>query len=150
MVRTPFKKYISTRQALDSLKLGKGAYRNMILRKLLALGTVLVISLAIAWAAGATGKWTATFDTQVGEQKYTWDLTAAGSKLTGKYMSTNGAGEITEGKIEGDQLSWVENLNYQDMPLRIEYKGTLSGDELKLTRKVADVATEEAVAKRTN
>jgi hypothetical protein len=106
--------------------------------------------LAAAWAAGATGKWTATFNTQVGEQKYTWDLTADGSKLTGKYTSSNGTGVISDGKIQGDDLSWVEMLKFQDMDLRIEYNAKLSGDELKITRKVADVATEEGVAKRSN
>ena len=79
----------------------------MKLRKLLALVSLTLLCLATAFAAGATGKWTATFNTQVGEQKYTWDLTAAGSKLTGKYTSENGSGDITDGKIEGDQLSWV-------------------------------------------
>ncbi len=34
------------------------------------------------------------------------------------------------------------------MPLRIVYKGKITGDEIKLTRSVADIATEEAVAKR--
>jgi hypothetical protein len=121
----------------------------MTIRRLLALGVLAVTFLAIAYAAGATGKWTATFNTQVGEQKYTWDLTVAGSKLTGKYTSSNGNGEITEGKVDGNNLSWVENLDYQGMPLRIEYKATLAGDELKISRKVADVATEEGVAKRT-
>jgi hypothetical protein len=120
----------------------------MTFRRLFALGALTLAFLAIAYAAGATGKWTATFNTQVGEQKYTWDLTVAGSKLTGKYTSSNGNGEITEGKVDGNNLSWVENLDYQGMPLRIEYKATLSGDELKISRKVADVATEEGVAKR--
>jgi hypothetical protein len=120
----------------------------MTFRRFFALGVLAVTFLAIAYAAGATGKWTATFNTQVGEQKYTWDLTADGSKLTGKYTSSNGNGEITDGKVDGNNLSWVENLDYQGMPLRIEYKATLSGDELKISRKVADVATEEGVAKR--
>jgi hypothetical protein len=31
---------------------------------------------------------------------------------------------------------------------RIEYTGQLAGDEIKLTRKVGDFATEELVAKR--
>jgi len=119
-------------------------------RKAISLAVLTLAFLGAAWAAGASGKWAATFNTQVGEQKYTWDLTAEGSKLTGKYTSTNGNGEITEGKIQGDDLSWVEMLKFQDMDLRIEYKAKLSGDELKITRKVADVATEEGVAKRTN
>jgi hypothetical protein len=122
----------------------------MTFRRFLALGTLALTFLAVAYAAGATGKWTATFNTQVGEQKYTWDFTAEGSKLTGKYTSTNGSGEISDGKVDGNNLSWVENLDYQGMPLRIEYKAVLSGDELKVSRKVADVATEEGVAKRTN
>src|SRR5579871_1823988 len=122
----------------------------MKLRRLSALVPLALLCLATAYAAGVTGKWTATFNTQVGEQKYTWDLTAAGSKLTGRYMSTNGSGDIADGRIDGDQLSWVENLNYQDMPLRIVYKATLAGDELKISRNVADIATEEAIAKRTN
>ncbi len=120
----------------------------MIFQKLLAIAVLALVFLGAALAADATGKWTATFNTQIGEQKYTYDLVADGSKLTGKYTSTNGDGAITEGKINGNDLSWVENLKFQDMELRIEYKATLSGDELKLTRKVADVATEEAVAKR--
>ena len=120
----------------------------MTIRRLFALGVLAITFLAIAYAAGATGKWTATFNTQVGEQKYTWDLTVAGSKLTGKYTSSNGNGEISDGKVDGNNLSWVENLDYQGMPLRIEYTATLSGDELKITRKVADVATEEGVAQR--
>jgi len=119
-------------------------------RKVISLAVLALAFFAVAWAAGATGKWTATFNTQVGEQKYTWDLTADGSKLTGKYTSSNGNGEISEGKIQGDDLSWVEMLKFQDMDLRIQYKAKLSGDELKITRNVADIATEEGVAKRTN
>jgi len=122
----------------------------MMFRRGIALVVLALASLAAAWAASATGKWTATFNTQVGEQKYTWDLTATGSKLTGKYTSSNGNGEISDGKIEGDDLSWVEMLKFQDMDLRIEYKAKLSGDELKISRKVADIATEEGVAKRVN
>src|SRR5579862_7666785 len=122
----------------------------MTFRRFLTGFLVSFVFAAAVLAAGATGKWSATFNTQVGEQKYTWDLTADGAKLTGKYMSTNGNGDITEGKVDGNNLSWVENLDFQGMPLRIEYKATMSGDELKVSRKVADVATEEGVAKRAN
>lgn len=45
-------------------------------------------------------------------------------------------------------MSFVENLNYQGMDLRIVYKGKVSGDEIKFTRVVADMFTEELVAKR--
>jgi hypothetical protein len=42
----------------------------------------------------------------------------------------------------------VENLDFQGQPLRITYKGKVSGEEIKFTRQVGDVATEEFVAKR--
>jgi hypothetical protein len=119
-------------------------------RRAISIAVLALALITAAWAAGASGKWTATFNTQVGEQKYTWDLTVTGSKLTGKYTSANGSGEISDGKIEGDDLSWVEMLKYQDMDLRIVYKAKLSGDELKISRNVADIATEEGVAKRVN
>ena len=111
--------------------------------------TLLAIAAALpAFSADASGTWTASFDTQVGVQKYTYTFKVDGNKLTGRAKSDNGDTEIQEGKVNGDQISFVENLNFQGMPLRIEYTGKLSGDEIKFTRKVADVATEELVAKR--
>jgi len=95
-----------------------------------------------------TGTWTAAIDTQIGVQNYTYTFQVNGDKLTGRAKSQFGDTEITEGSVKGDEVSFVENLNFQDQPLRIEYKGKLSGDEIRFTRNVADVATEEFVAKR--
>ena len=50
--------------------------------------------------------------------------------------------------MDGDNVSFVENMSFQGMDIRIEYSGKLVGDELKLTRKVGEFATEELVAKR--
>ena len=99
-------------------------------------------------AADIAGKWTASFDTQVGVQNYTYTFKVDGAKLTGTTESQFGKSEITEGTVKGDEISFVENLDYQGSPLRIEYKGKITGDEIKFTRKVADTATEELVAKR--
>jgi len=115
------------------------------------LSAMIVAALAAAaFAADVTGTWTASFDTQVGVQKYTYTFKVAGNKLTGKAKSelANAETEITEGTVNGDDISFVENLNFQDMPLRIVYKGKIAGDELKLTRTILDMFTEEAVAKR--
>jgi opacity protein-like surface antigen len=115
------------------------------------LSALIAAALATAvFAADVTGTWTASFDTQVGVQKYTYTFKVAGNKLTGKAKSelANAETEIAEGTVNGDDISFVENLNFQDMPLRIVYKGKLAGDELKLTRTILDMFTEEAVAKR--
>lgn len=111
---------------------------------------ILAAMAAVAFAADVTGTWTATFDTQIGEQKYTYTFKVAGTKLTGKAKSELAGAdtEIAEGTVNGDDITFVENLNFQDMPLRIVYKGKVTGDELKLTRTILDMFTEEATAKR--
>jgi hypothetical protein len=114
---------------------------------LLSTFTGIVISM-FAFAADITGTWTASFDTQIGVQNYTYTFKVEGNKLTGHVKSQYSDGDISEGTVKGDDISFVENLTFEGMPLRIVYKGKISGDEIKLTRNVADVATEEAVAKR--
>jgi hypothetical protein len=99
--------------------------------------------------ADITGKWTASFDTQIGKQEYTYEFVQKDTTLTGKMKSNLGSGEVLEGKVEGDKVSFVEMLKFQDMEIRITYAGTMtSADEIKFTRNVADFATEELVAKR--
>lgn len=102
--------------------------------------------------ADITGQWTSKFDSAVGEQTYTYDFVAAkDGKLTGKIKGSLAEGpvDVQEGKVEGDKVSFVENLNYQGMEIRIEYTGTItSADEIKFSRNVMDFATEEVVATR--
>ena len=111
----------------------------------MALTLALVAS---AYAADVTGKWTAEFDTQIGAQKYTYEFKVEGGKLTGTAAGPQGSVAITEGKVNGDDVAFVENMTYQGMDIRIEYSGKVAGDEMKLTRKVGEFATEELVAKR--
>lgn len=101
-----------------------------------------------AWAADASGKWTTTINTQIGDLAYTYEFKAEGGKLTGKAKSQFGDIEITEGKVNGDDITFVENISFNGNAIRIEYKGKVSGDEIKFTRKVGEYATEEFVAKR--
>jgi hypothetical protein len=120
----------------------------MTYRRPLFLTALALVFLFSAWAADATGKWTAEFDTAIGVQKYTYDLKADGSKLTGKAISRLGENDIQEGKVNGDEISFVEMLKFEGQDLRIEYTGKVSGDQIKFTRKVGDFATEEFVAQR--
>jgi hypothetical protein len=46
-------------------------------------------------------------------------------------------------------VTFIENLKIEGTDLRIDYKGKIvSADEIKFTRQVGDIATEELVAKR--
>jgi hypothetical protein len=114
--------------------------------RFITLGLLLMAGLA--FCADVAGKWTASFETQIGTQNYTFEFKVAGDKLTGTAKSMIGEVQITEGTLKGDEISFVENVSFQDMPLRIAYKGKISGDEIKMTRDVAGIAMEELVAKR--
>ena len=109
---------------------------------------VLAAAGAAAFAGGAAGKWTAAIDTQVGVQNYTYEFKVDGEKLTGTAKSQFSESPILEGTVKGDAISFVENLTYQDMTMRVVYSGTISGDEIKFNRKVGDIASEDFVAKR--
>lgn len=101
-------------------------------------------------AGDLAGTWTAKFVTQVGDQEYTFTFTGSGAQLAGTAKSTLlGDTKLSDVKVDGDKVSFVENASFQDMPLRITYTGTFSGaDEIKFTRVVVEGTPEEAVAKR--
>lgn len=122
--------------------------RNPIL--LFALGA-LPLSLS---AADITGVWNSEFDSQIGVQKYTYTLKQDGTNLTGKASMETGdqknQSDIKEGRVDGDKVSFVEMLKFQDNEIRITYTGKLSadGNEIKLDREVGEFAKESLVAKR--
>jgi hypothetical protein len=100
-------------------------------------------------AANITGTWTASFDSQVGQQTYTYTFKAEGNKLTGHSKSNLGESDLTEGKVDKDNVHFVETLNYQGMELKIAYEGKIvSADEIKFKRDVAGQGGEEFSAKR--
>ena len=118
------------------------------LRRLLLTASIVFAAVATAWAADATGTWTAAIDTQIGVQNYTYTFKVDGKKLTGTAKSQYADTQIADGVVDGDNITFVENMTFQDMPLRIVYKGTLKGDEIQFSRNVADIANEPFVAKR--
>ena len=67
---------------------------------------LLALALAVSAMAGdINGKWKAKFDTQIGEQHYTYQFKADGEKLTGTATNDMGSTEIKEGTIKGDDSS---------------------------------------------
>jgi hypothetical protein len=110
---------------------------------------ILPLAVLAADAPNISGTWNAAFDTQIGRQEYTYTFAVNGTRLTGRAKSANGDVEIAEGKLDGSTLSFVENLNYQGMALRIAYTGTIvSANQIDFTRDVAGLATEKLTASR--
>jgi hypothetical protein len=121
--------------------------------KLISTALLACAFVSFVRAADIDGKWQAEFESQVGQQKCLLDLKSDGEKLTGKITSERGQmgkteAEIKNGKIVKDEVSFTETVKIQDQEITIEFKGKLVGNELKLHRKVGDIAEYDIVAKR--
>ena len=106
------------------------------------------VAIAAAPTADISGTWTTSFDSQVGQQTYTYDFKVEGEALTGHSKSNFGESDLN-GTIDGDKVTFVENLNYQGQALAITYTGQIvSADELKFSRDVGGQGGEQFTAKR--
>lgn len=116
---------------------------------LAAVAMVVVVWSVALRAADPSGRWAATFMTQVGEQVYTYDFAVKGATLTGTAKgSLTGETKITDGKVSGDTFTFVENATYQGMMITFTYSGKMtSADQIELTREVMGTM-EKATAKR--
>ena len=113
---------------------------------------LLVATALPASAADLVGKWTAEFESPIGVQKYVYEFKKSGAALAGQasYDHSMGQGtvELSDVKVDGDKVAFVEQLSVNGMDLTVTYSGTLAGDEMKLTRNVGEFGTEQLTAKR--
>jgi hypothetical protein len=119
------------------------------MQRMVALSVwAIFVALAPTFAADVSGKWTSEFDSPIGRQRYVYEFKVDGTTLTGTAtQSERGATEIKEGKISGD-ISFVELVQVEGNELRIEHKGKVAGDEIRLRRKVGDFAEYDIIARR--
>ena len=106
----------------------------MKLHLFLILAVVMSLFSTAALAADINGKWTAEMKTPDGETRTsTYTFKADGAKLTGTIGSPMGEREISEGKIDGDNISFVISFERDGNAVKINYAGKVSGDELHMT-----------------
>lgn len=118
------------------------------IRKIVIAFFFITLACIGARASDFNGKWTAQFDTPVGTQKYTYEFHVDGTTVTGKAISEHGEVAIQEGKISGDEISFVEVADFNGEQLRIVYTGKIDGDKIHFTRKVGDFGTDDLIATR--
>ena len=91
-----------------------------------------------ASAADVSGTWKAAMETPNGPFETTFNFKADGQKLTGttsnRFMQD---APISDGRIDGDQVSFVVKGEFNGNEVRVNYKGKVVGDELKLTFEIA-------------
>ncbi len=90
---------------------------------------------ALAFAGDITGKWNGSVPGQDGqEMTLNFDFKAENGKITGKVTSPMGEIPISEGSINGDDVSFTTEFN----DMKIVHKGKVSGDEMKLKVEMGD------------
>src|SRR5262245_35423017 len=107
-------------------------------------------ALSLVWAADVNGKWVAQVPGRDGTpRETTFTFKVEDGKLTGSVSGRQGDTPISDGKIEGDNISFSRSLSAGGNNIKINYKGKVSGDEIKfsVTREGADQA-QEFTAKR--
>ena len=105
-------------------------------------------AVAAAPTADISGTWAASFDSQVGQQTYTYTFNVDGETLAGHSKSNFGESEL-KGTVDGDKVTFVENLDYQGQMLAITYSGQIvSADEITFSRDVAGQGGEQFTATR--
>ncbi len=102
----------------------------------LLMTALLTVVSSLAWAADIDGKWTAQFQGRGGNtQTQTLTLKASGSTLTGSMEGgRGGAVDISDGAIDGANVSFKVVREFNGNQFSQQYKGTLaSSGELTLT-----------------
>jgi hypothetical protein len=93
---------------------------------------VCCVLICFAAAAGLTGKWTGTLKTLDGNEfPLTYNFKTDSDKLTGTAESPEGKWEIADGKISGDDFSFVVTV-HENMKINHTGKYYAQGDSVSL------------------
>jgi len=121
----------------------------MKIRKVLVAFALVSILAVAAMAAEIAGKWKSELPARDGTPQVTiYTFKVDGDKLTGTISGRQSDTAISEGKISGDEISFVVVRSMGGEERKIQYKGKVVGDELKLSITFGDNPPREIVAKR--
>lgn len=72
--------------------------------------------------------------TPMGEQKSTLTVNVSGSGFTGSNVGPMGSLDITDGKVDGQTISWSSKIT-TPMPMTLDCTATIDGDAISGTVK---------------
>ena len=105
----------------------------MNLRTILTAVFVAALLTVSAFAASIDGKWTGEMQTPNGTRPVTFTFAADDSTLNGSTTGRGGETKITNGKVDGESITFDVVREMQGNTMTMHYAGKVSGDELKLT-----------------
>jgi hypothetical protein len=87
-----------------------------------------------ASAADVGGTWKGSIETPNGAMENTFVFKADGEKLTGTVsMGQFGDAEISEGKVDGETLTFAVVRNFNGNEFKLAYKGKVKDNQITLT-----------------
>jgi hypothetical protein len=98
-----------------------------------AFVAVLLLVAGMAFAADIDGKWTGEVDFGGQKMPVAYTFKADGAALTGSTQIMENPVNIKDGKIDGNNISFSITFGEGEQAMKIDYKGVLTGDQLKLT-----------------
>ena len=91
----------------------------------------LALLAAAALATDISGTWKATADGPNGALERTFVFKVEGSKVTGETTSSMiGKSAITDGKIDGDVITFTITGKFGDNEMKLNYKGKIKDTEI--------------------
>jgi len=114
--------------------------------KYFAFAIALLLMAGIALAADVDGKWTGTIPGMDIPVAYTFK--ADGATLTGTSSGPNDTTvPIKNGKIDGNNISFSVTFDMGGQEMKLDYKGVVSADQIKLSFDMMGQTTEILVKK---
>lgn len=120
-------------------------------RLVVPAAVVVLAAITAVLASNIDGKWVAQVPGRGGQtRETTFTFKAEGAKLTGTVSGMQGEVPISDGKVNGDEISFTQTFEVQGNSIKLLYTGKVSGDEIKMTRKRegSDQPGSEFTAKR--
>ncbi len=118
------------------------------MKKLISLCALFALSAIMALAADVTGTWKgeANPNGKGGPPNFTFKQ--AGSALTGTTSMRGNDVEISNGKVDGDKISFEVTVEGQNGKMTTKYSGSVSGTTMKLSRESARGTSEVTLTKQ--
>lgn len=119
------------------------------MKKLISLCALFALSTVMALAADVTGTWKGEANPNGKGGPPSFTFKQAGSALTGTSAGRNGDTEISNGKVDGDKVSFEVTRDMGDKgKFTSKYSGTVSGTTMKLSVETARGTNEITLTKQ--
>lgn len=82
--------------------------------------------------ANVDGQWDCVTRTPMGPQDSVLTIKSEGSSFSGSNVGPLGSIEITDGRVDGDTLTWEMDIS-SPFPMKLSARATVSGDTIQGT-----------------